>query len=111
MTEFVHRDKDPSSPNSSAPGNVRSWYVSSGGVNPGSYHFKVNEYPLNAQVDRFVGGVEVLGFNHLPFGSFHSGGAHFMMGDTATTFINDNIDRTVYINLSTINGGEVASLP
>ena len=42
------------------------------------------------------------------FSSHHVGGAHFTLGDGHTRFVSDNIDRTVYQSLGTINGGERA---
>ncbi len=36
------------------------------------------------------------------FGSRHSGGAQFLVGDGAVRFISENIDQTVYANLATI---------
>ena len=44
-----------------------------------------------------------------PFGSYHSGGAHFAFCDGHVSFINDTIDMPVYRALSTIAGGEIIS--
>jgi prepilin-type N-terminal cleavage/methylation domain-containing protein len=41
------------------------------------------------------------------FGSAHTGGAHFLMGDGAVRFISNNISMVTYRSLSTIAGGEV----
>ena len=41
-----------------------------------------------------------------PFGSYHSGGAHFCFADGHVSFVNDTIDMPTYRALSTINGGE-----
>ena len=41
------------------------------------------------------------------FGSMHTGGAHFTMGDGAVRFISENIDGNVYRNLGSINDGQV----
>jgi hypothetical protein len=59
-------------------------------------------------LERDVNGVL---FNHLPMGSHHSNGAHFVMADAAVVFISDSIDFPTYQYLGTCNGGEVASLP
>ncbi|MCA9159062.1 MAG: DUF1559 domain-containing protein [Planctomycetales bacterium] len=45
------------------------------------------------------------------FRSFHTGGANFAFGDGSVQFLSDNINMTVYQALSTIQGGEVATLP
>ncbi|MEZ6121594.1 MAG: DUF1559 domain-containing protein [Planctomycetaceae bacterium] len=41
------------------------------------------------------------------FSSRHEGGGQFLLCDGATRFVSENIDLTVYQNLSTIGGGEV----
>ncbi|MCR9200288.1 MAG: DUF1559 domain-containing protein [Planctomycetaceae bacterium] len=41
------------------------------------------------------------------FGSRHTGGAQFTLGDGSVRFISENIDTGVYHSLATINGGEV----
>jgi hypothetical protein len=41
------------------------------------------------------------------FGSMHTGGCHFLMGDGTVRFINQNIDMTTYRMLSRINDGGV----
>jgi prepilin-type processing-associated H-X9-DG protein len=50
------------------------------------------------------------GNNH-PFGSFHSGGAHFALGDGSVTFLDENIDVALYQALASRDGGDSASLP
>ncbi|MGC1276036.1 MAG: DUF1559 domain-containing protein [Planctomycetaceae bacterium] len=40
-------------------------------------------------------------------GSFHTGGAHFLMGDGTVRFVSENINMTTYRGLATRNGGEV----
>ncbi|WDI40628.1 DUF1559 domain-containing protein [Bremerella sp. P1] len=45
------------------------------------------------------------------FHSAHPGGALFMLGDGATRFVSENIDRLIYASMGTRNGGEVAQLP
>ncbi|GAG52375.1 unnamed protein product, partial [marine sediment metagenome] len=42
--------------------------------------------------------------NDAPFGSFHSGGAHFVFADGHVGFLNDTIDFATYQYLSTIEG-------
>ncbi|WP_437201763.1 DUF1559 family PulG-like putative transporter [Planctomicrobium sp. SH664] len=41
------------------------------------------------------------------FGSFHSGGAQFTLGDGSVRFISENISTAVFQGLSTISGGEL----
>ncbi|MBN1393482.1 MAG: DUF1559 domain-containing protein, partial [Pirellulales bacterium] len=47
--------------------------------------------------------------NDLPFGSYHSGGAHFVFADGHVGFINDSIYMNIYWTLGTIAGGEIIS--
>ncbi|MBN1395822.1 MAG: DUF1559 domain-containing protein [Pirellulales bacterium] len=47
--------------------------------------------------------------NEAPFGSYHSGGAHFTFADGHVAFINDSINFNVYQYLGTIAGGEIFS--
>lgn len=39
------------------------------------------------------------------FGSMHTGGGHFLMGDGAVRFLSDNVDLVLYRNLGTVNDG------
>lgn len=41
------------------------------------------------------------------FNSTHTGGCHFLMGDGKVRFISENINRDLYQDLATKNGGEV----
>lgn len=41
------------------------------------------------------------------FGSYHSGGTQFVLGDGHVVFISENIDENVYLHLSTRSNGEV----
>jgi len=47
----------------------------------------------------------------IPFSSEHPGGTSMLYGDGAVTFVSENIDITVWRNLSTIAGGEVDTQP
>jgi prepilin-type N-terminal cleavage/methylation domain-containing protein len=46
-------------------------------------------------------------FNDQRFGSNHTGGAQFLLGDGAVKFISENIDINLYQSLATRDGGEV----
>jgi prepilin-type processing-associated H-X9-DG protein len=90
------------------PGNVRPWILGACCSGAGLYTAKVvADYPLNAKVDSNTG----LMFNWLPFGSFHSGGANFMLADGSVTFISDSITLDLYRKLATVNGGEPVTVP
>jgi prepilin-type N-terminal cleavage/methylation domain-containing protein/prepilin-type processing-associated H-X9-DG protein len=106
MGEFVHRDYKGGEM-SDIPGNVRGWIMGSNGADA-SYTFKVLQYPLNAKLDRIADGIA---YNHLPMGSYHAGGANFLMGDGSVHWIGNSIDFTTYRSLATCNGREVANLP
>lgn len=41
------------------------------------------------------------------FGSMHTGGAHYMLGDGSVKFVSDNVDVFLYRNLGTVNDGNV----
>jgi prepilin-type N-terminal cleavage/methylation domain-containing protein/prepilin-type processing-associated H-X9-DG protein len=45
------------------------------------------------------------------FMSRHTGGANFVFGDGSVRFLQQNLNITLYRNLSTIRGGEVVNLP
>ncbi len=46
----------------------------------------------------------------LSFGSKHTGGANFGLGDGSVKFLSDSIDLATYSSLGTRNGGEVVSV-
>ena len=48
-----------------------------------------------------------LSVNNLPFGSYHTGGANFAMGDGSVRFINEGIDLNVYLAYGSRNGDEI----
>lgn len=103
--EFTQNDKkDPTSPYFGLPGNMRSWIASDNGTF-GFYAMKaISNYGVNANVDRKADGVP---FNHLPFSSFHTNGAHFGLGDGSVQFVTDDVTLSVYQGMATTNGGEI----
>ena len=48
-------------------------------------------------------------FNDQRFGSNHTGGAQFLLGDGAVKFVSQNIDFNLYQALATRDGGEIVS--
>jgi prepilin-type N-terminal cleavage/methylation domain-containing protein len=125
--EFAHRDyKGATTDYTNFPGNVRPWIAADNQgtidktqwdneinnrdfVNIGYYGLKcIKDQPLNSIADRIADGVP---FNNLPFSSFHTTGAHFVMGDGSAHFITEDIDFQTYLGLATINGGESTKLP
>jgi prepilin-type N-terminal cleavage/methylation domain-containing protein len=111
--EFVQIDVIPGSgvtDFSQAPGNARPWvFGSTNDTHRGVYSCKaVKDFPLNARVNRTVDGVP---FNYLPFGSYHSGGGIFAIGDGGVHFVDEGIDFDVFKNLATCNGHEISEIP
>jgi len=49
-------------------------------------------------------------FNYVSFGSEHTGGAHFTMGDGSVKFVSENIDLGVYKAAASRDGGEIANI-
>jgi len=114
--EFVQRDRDTESFFHPYPGNVRPWIFGAtggseaAGSNKCSYVFKVIEFGINAPIDR--GLPDVVYFNHLPMGSHHAGGAHFLVADGSVQFLAETTDLRTYQALSTCAGGEAdAAMP
>ena len=110
MGEFVEIDSEPTSGVewwARPPGAVRAW-VFGGSQDIGLYASKVLVHAINAKVNR---GTDNVKYNHLPMGSYHPGGAHFLVGDGSVTFLSESISLETYWNLATVDGGEVAALP
>jgi prepilin-type processing-associated H-X9-DG protein len=51
----------------------------------------------------------IVPFNDVPFGSMHSGGANFALGDGSVRFIRESIDLNTYRALASRDGREVVS--
>jgi hypothetical protein len=49
-------------------------------------------------------------FNEMPFGSQHTGGTNFAMGDASVRFLNASININAYRAAASYNGGEVLPL-
>jgi prepilin-type N-terminal cleavage/methylation domain-containing protein/prepilin-type processing-associated H-X9-DG protein len=74
------------------------------GNSSGSGATKNVTYPINST---FYNGSN--NFNHISFGSNHSGGCNFALGDGSVRFIAQNINLPLYQALASIDGGEVAA--
>ena len=61
-------------------------------------------YPINAQKWTTVGN-----FNDVSFGSQHSAGCNFAMGDGSVKFVRSSIALATYLAAASINGGEVVA--
>ncbi|TWT60172.1 DUF1559 domain-containing protein [Rubinisphaera italica] len=59
--------------------------------------------PINAHLNASYTGHEI----ETSFGSYHSGGAQFSIGDGSVRFISENVDLGLYRGLATLKGGEV----
>ena len=101
--EFVQRDF-VTGQFTEPPGNTRGWIMGATQGSRGLYTCKALEHPPNVKIDRVSDGVH---FNHLPMGSFHSGGLLFALCDGSVQFVSESIDFQVYQDMATIAGGEV----
>jgi prepilin-type N-terminal cleavage/methylation domain-containing protein/prepilin-type processing-associated H-X9-DG protein len=81
--------------------HYRSWVR---GNNGGSGTTKNVTFPINST---FYNGTD--NFNDIGFGSNHSGGCNFGLGDGSVRFIKQSIDLSIYKAMASMNGGEVAS--
>ena len=105
------QDELKGSPNSNRwPGSDRKYNFSGG--SDGNPPTDITEYlvgmesndPINANTRDANGFYNNTGEYA---GSYHTGGAHFTLGDGSVRFISQNIDMSTYRALSTRNGGEV----
>ena len=105
------QDELKGSPNSNRwPGSDRKYCFSGGG--DGNPPTDITEYlvgmesndPINANIRDSSGFYNNTGEYA---GSYHTGGAQFVLGDGSVRFISQNIDMPTYRALSTRNGGEV----
>jgi prepilin-type N-terminal cleavage/methylation domain-containing protein len=89
-------------PHPTAVNEYRSWIR---GNNGGAGAAKNVTYPINST---FYNGST--NFNDMGFGSSHTGGCGFALGDGTVRFVNQNINLALLQALSTINAGETASI-
>jgi len=93
------------------------WYIGSPQADPcacdggtGGTEFSEFVGSTLAPMNAFLKRPDVSGhLMELSFGSYHTSGAQFLMGDGNVRFISDSIDPTVYLGLGSIRGGESIS--
>ncbi len=87
---------------SGQPNDYRSWVR---GNNGGSGTTKNVTYPINSTFYNSSNN-----FNDISFGSNHSGGCHFLLGDGSVRFVSESIDLNLYKALASVKSGEAAQL-
>ncbi len=93
------------------------WYIGSPQADPcacnggtGGTEFSEFVGSTLAPMNAFLKRPDVSGhLMELSFGSYHTSGVDFLMGDGNVRFISDSIDSTVYLGLGSILGGEPVS--
>ncbi|MEZ6131033.1 MAG: DUF1559 domain-containing protein [Planctomycetaceae bacterium] len=87
--------------------SYRAWIqgASNGSGNTANYACKNINRPMGPS--GYSGGVATRLFGDVRFGSNHTGGAHFLLGDGTVRFISENIDFNIYRALATRSEGEV----
>jgi prepilin-type N-terminal cleavage/methylation domain-containing protein len=86
---------DPTGPRTWAPGSKN-----------GTEHTEVAGsmvVPINSRLNPLMSGVLM----EMSFGSYHTGGAFFVLGDGSVRFLSENIDINLCHSLGTRSGGEV----
>ena len=85
----------------------RSWLRGTNG-NPGVVTgFVVGSRNVTNAINSIFTANVVVPYNDVPFGSMHTGGANFGLGDGSVRFIQQSIDMNTYRALASRNGGEV----
>lgn len=100
----ISAEQDPTQSGSS----WRPWTQGASGYGGGSASYAVKNVFLAIGQTGYNSGTY---FNDVRFGSQHSGGTHFQMGDGAVAFISENIDFATYQALASKDGNEPAQLP
>lgn len=73
------------------------WYVDKRRLTVDSKHIQL---PINYRGTTFL-------YNATPFTSYHTGGAHFLLGDGSARFVSENIDLGSFKALGTRSQGEI----
>jgi prepilin-type N-terminal cleavage/methylation domain-containing protein len=87
------------------PGQANDYRTWIRGNNGGSGATKCVTYPINST---YYNGSN--NFNHISFGSQHTQGCNFTLGDASVRYISQNIDMTIYMAAASIGSGEVAAI-
>jgi len=88
--------------------NLRDW-IFGGDTTCGNMSVKALVWPINAKVNR--GTPHNVLYHYLPMGSFHPGGASFLLGDGSVRFLSETIEMEIYLSLGSCDGGESVQTP
>ncbi|NLF07148.1 MAG: DUF1559 domain-containing protein [Pirellulaceae bacterium] len=77
----------------------------------GSYCCRNIRYPIHTYGYATANANGGDGMNDLSFGSNHSGGCHFLLGDGSAHFVSESTELKILQALATREGGEVVSVP
>jgi prepilin-type N-terminal cleavage/methylation domain-containing protein len=84
-------------------GTNRCWSVGNGSGTEHTEAAGSTLVKLNARLDPTIHGVLM----EVSFGSYHTGGAFFTLGDGSVRFISENVDLKLYQGLGSRNGNEI----
>lgn len=104
--EFVHTDD--SRTDRSWASNLRDWMFG-GDSSCGNMSVKALVWPINAKVNR--GAPHKVLYHYLPMGSYHPGGASFLLGDGSVRFLSETIEMETYLSLGSCDGREAVQSP
>ncbi|WP_437206660.1 DUF1559 family PulG-like putative transporter [Planctomicrobium sp. SH664] len=86
-------------------GHWRAW--TRGSNKASSNHSSCSHKNVTVGIERFSGqATSGPRFNDTPFGSQHTGGTHFLMGDGSVRFVSENVDFTTYQSAASRSDGE-----
>jgi prepilin-type processing-associated H-X9-DG protein len=109
------RANPPKPPRGPAPGfvfsckNVRADIPINASLDVVGYY--VSHVPGIQRPTQGDGTPAILGLMDLPWGSFHPGGANFVLGDGSVRFLGDALDGNVFVASASRNGDEQVTLP
>ena len=70
---------------------------------------RTTRHPINADIRDSSGCLTNPTHNHVPFGSYHPGGANFVFADGHVQFLSESMNFDIYQALSTYQDGETIS--